>query len=524
MSTKGSVHQIRDQNYYIEISLYNQIDGEKPLNLPFFFVDSLMITESLQNFYTRGEIVFNDPFEIISRGAIKTTDALHIPNIKPYIDRTDGRNRLSIKLYPVDPESTEKSGDKFPKEFWEMSFDFIITDVEDLDVDNAQRKKRKYKFVEERYQTMIERNLEWSTAQLAGKKLNKKAYQLKDEEAALNPNDVLKELISIIATNQKTSDKIKIGYEESGSIDNPTIPFDNFSEDWDAGDPKTKFLYYSPANTNGLDDVFAVLSRCVSSDGGPVILDFGRTTKDKKWSLKSLAKYFENSSKQQVERVIIADGVSPEGSTPYVARAENDKSTNTHNFTSIVASKINRYKFAPMVSLDDNRLINRPLHYYNHSTGEFNIKMEKNTAKVVVDRLKSYAKKGLYAINKGSGGQVLLNLNKTKDAGIFLKNEFSVNQFISDAHPANKMLLDSLFLNECFCFQSIGLTLRSPGRFLFVDRIAAGENNPFDDRFLGQWMIIKVTHLFTQQEYHTEVIAVKVDSFSKLWPETESKY
>ena len=63
----GYIHQIRDQKYYIEILMYNQIEGEKPLSVPFFFIDSLMIEESLQNWPTTGYIVLNTSFEIFSR-------------------------------------------------------------------------------------------------------------------------------------------------------------------------------------------------------------------------------------------------------------------------------------------------------------------------------------------------------------------------------------------------------------------------------------------------------------------------
>ena len=61
---KGSYHQVGDQYFYVEISLYNQIEGQKPLYVPFFYVDSLKIHESIFNWITKGEIVFNSDFEI----------------------------------------------------------------------------------------------------------------------------------------------------------------------------------------------------------------------------------------------------------------------------------------------------------------------------------------------------------------------------------------------------------------------------------------------------------------------------
>jgi hypothetical protein len=41
---------------------------------------------------------------------------------------------------------------------------------------------------------------------------------------------------------------------------------------------------------------------------------------------------------------------------------------------------------------------------------------------------------------------------------------------------------------------------------------------------LGQWLVVNTKHRFTQKSYETDVIAVKVDSFSQLWQKTETKW
>jgi len=87
-----------------------------------------------------------------------------------------------------------------------------------------------------------------------------------------------------------------------------------------------------------------------------------------------------------------------------------------------------------------------------------------------------------------------------------------------------QMLFDSIFLNQSISFQCLGLTLRTPGKFIFIDRLGAGEKNAFDDRFLGQWLITHVSHLFTQETYVTEVVGNKIDSFSPIFSQQESKY
>ena len=66
------IHQIRDQHYYIEIFLYNQIDGYEPVPIQFFFIDSFSLNETLMNWITTGWIILKNDFEILERGALTT--------------------------------------------------------------------------------------------------------------------------------------------------------------------------------------------------------------------------------------------------------------------------------------------------------------------------------------------------------------------------------------------------------------------------------------------------------------------
>jgi hypothetical protein len=169
-----------------------------------------------------------------------------------------------------------------------------------------------------------------------------------------------------------------------------------------------------------------------------------------------------------------------------------------------------------MVSIDDNKLINMPLHHYDFSTGTFNIYAKENTVTEVANKLTEAGKTGLFGLNQ-TGSHILMNINKTKKDGIMLQNLTSTRPFVPSILPKLIMMKDALFLNEALCFTANGLTIRSPGRFLFIDSVNSNDNNPFDDRFLGQWMITKVVHVFTKTNYITEVVANKIDTFSKIW-------
>ena len=551
--TNKFLHQIRDQYFYIEIFLYNQIEGAKPLALPFLFVDSFSIQESLKNWITEGWIIINDDFEVFERGA-PANNKMNLPKIdSPYIFRTDGRNRISFRIYPCSKNNI--NDDTYPKENWEICYDFVIYDVEDLPTNTNHKKLRKYYFWDERYQLFSERNIEYSTVYSATKKVDgtgKVQFQLNDYSSypdikkAVIPNDALKDIIRVACSDppivkiSNNESSLKVGFKQDGSIDNPTEPVyslkDPVDPDWNVGTASNKIIYTSPANYSAVDDINYVLDRCSSTDNGPVFLQLGRTSNDKKFKLIGLSDIFKSSTSNQVERLYIDDSVTFNSAggnknatgSPNIPRASvkiDDK--NSVNFTSPVASRITSYEYSPMVALDDFRILNLPLHTYDFSTGEFKIYFNENTAKDVKKVLESYAKKGLYSFSPEAGGntkpQLILNLNQTKQKGIYLENNFVSQKFFPANYSQIKMIKDLLFLSEAISFVAQGLTIRTPGKFIFVDRIDNGFDNPFDNRFLGQWLMTKVNHIFTQQKYLTEVVAVKIDAFNKLWQDSETK-
>jgi hypothetical protein len=530
-SKKGSYYQgPNNQYYYMEVAMYNQLDDQPPLYVPFFLIESLTIHESLFNWITKAEIVFNNDFEIFLRGNPQT-------NMPPYIDRTDGRNKIYINIHPIDAKINQgqitldqSSDSKFPKKYWEMDYDFVVSEIVDIPVDNNQRKKRMYVLVDERYQILKEKNLEWSSEMFSTKLQNlPEDVSLTDAESSLNPNTVLKEFLKFATTNgDMTDEPIYVGFDGNGSIDKPNIRLDQIKDDkWDIGDENNLCLFYSTANRNAIDDMYYILSHCISTDGFPVILDYGRSSEDKGWHLTSISKIYADSTLEQVERLVIEDGLVQDQKgdiPPYVARANESEGTEINNFSSIAASRILSYKYSPMVAMDDNRILNSPVALYNEHTGFFSIKKEDNSVSNVLKKLNEMGTKGLYSFQQGKGAQILLNLNKTKLTGQMTKNHFAYNgPFGNQKSPLLQMILDSIFLNQSISFQSLGLTLRTPGKFIFIDRIGAGEKNTFDDRVLGQWLITNVSHRFTQENYRTEVTANKIDSFSTVFKGVENK-
>ena len=528
----NKLQSVDDQLYYFDIWMYNQIEGQDPFEVPYAIIDSISVEESLSDWNTKGWLVINNYYEILEKYFPDTTKA-------PMIFRTDGRNRLRITFYPVlgvveDPVSISKSPE-VPKEIrdkWEISLDCVIYDVEDIETPNARDKKRKFYFHDERYQLFSEKNMEWSTA-VEGQKESPAHVGAVDKDRTCTANYALQSIIVEAGKNPDNNNSpILVG---GGTIDNPSNQINVNVVKWDDGTDDNKIFYTSPAYSNVNEDIKYVLDYCGTKENGPCFLDLTRwdDPAGKVFQLIALKKYFDEvKTNEQVEHLIIEDGIVEQGAIdpsqggqqkPYVPKAPVTESNQVKNFISGRASIIKAYKFSPMVSSDDSRICATPLHQFDFSEGKFMIQFTDNKIDDVYDSMTNYARDTLYSFTN-SDAHFLLNINKVKKTGIMMHNYFEPLQYIPKFLPQTNMIRDSLFLNECICFMVAGLTIRAPGRFIFIDKLSSNADPcPHEDRFLGQWMIIKVVHLFIQGQYISEVVATKVDTFRKLWDKEDTK-
>jgi hypothetical protein len=521
------VYQIGQDLFWVEVWLYNFIASYPPLQIPFFFINQLVIEEVLSDWNVKGYIVLENDYEILERGASayisdNTGSAGDAPSSfkAPYLFRTDGRNRISIKIFPYKSDQNDVS-DFLPPTHWEISHDFIIYDVQDLTTDQPGKKLKTLYFKDEKHQIFSERHVEWSTSML--KKLG-----AKDSERTMTGNDALKDLINVAALSGSTDKKpLNVGFDSKGTIDKPDVPLNSFdSVKWAAAPSNvdTKIFYTSPSHHCVLDDINYILAHTKAWDGSPVILDYGRWSEDKNWKLVPMSYYFKTSQKNQIERLLINDGMDPSNTSPAIPRADASQSSAIHNFTSGVASIISNYHYSPMVASDDMFISNSPLYNYDFAKSAYNIYFQGNKITDVLTSAAKMAQDGLFNFSQNQGNHILLNVNKTKSSGLLTRNHFTPQTFFLKDYPQLKMIKDLIFLNGAIYFQTPGLTFRTPGKFIFIDRMVSGDRNPFDDRFLGQWMITKVTHFFSKTSYINDVVGTKIDAFSKLWPDTDASY
>jgi len=526
----NKLHSIDDQVYYIDVVIYNQLEDQEPFSVPFFLIDSISIEESLTSFNDRGSISFNIDHDILEKRMPSSSKS-------PFVFRTDGRNKIRIQIFPVFNSSNDgfdltqnsiSETDELRKK-WEINIDGVVYDVEDIDVVNVKNKIRKFYFYDERYQIFTEKNIEWSSG-LDGRKtegLQPATIGSLDLDRCCTANYALKSIIEKAGINPDGT-SVRIGGK---TLDAPTgfITTSLFSDEWYSGSfEENKIFYTSPAYSKVLDDINYILPFCGSKTDGPVFLNLTRWENhgNKNFELYTLKDYFKKAADEQVEHLIVNDGIfDPNTSLPYITKAPNFDSSETKNFTSRRASMIESYQFSQMVAADDSRLCNTPYHSFDFSTGSFSVKFTDNKIEDVKDEMTNIGKSGLYSFQTNADAHLLMNINRTKKESVMIKNHFSPVQFGPKFLPKNDMMRDLLFLNQSISFVVDGLTIRSPGRFLFIDKFTSnGVPDPFDDRFLGQWMVLKVVHFFKQGLYKTEIVASKIDTFRKIWTVDDKNY
>lgn len=513
------VTRIGDQYFYIEIWMYNNLQKFNPIPINFFMVENLTLNKSLNNWYTSGSIVLKNDLEILERGALSVklykekSDQIEAP----FFFRNDAKNKIYLKILPIqnpaDPDTFV-----YYQDLWEISHEFVVYETKDVDAASTGEKMKMFSFVDERYQIFLERNVEWSTA------IHAKGET--DQEKSMMTSLAIQSLIRTAAseTSDPRSPAIQVGSSDGPKgIKNPNLPMYLFDyNDWDIGSEDSNVLYTSPANSSVLDDLDYLMGNIKANDGTPVFLmldDYDREG-GKLWHLVPLSKIFKDAKKNQTERLIIEDGVDMSSSAPYLNRApmvDGDR----NNFHSAVASRILHYEYIPMECSDNMSFVNSPVHYYDFSKNEFNIEVKGNTAKEFVGNFKQKIKGSLFSLDRSD--QILLNINKTKQKGLSVSNKHVTRRFFPKNMSFVNMVRDFVLLNQTIRFVSKGLTMRKPGNFVFIDRLLSNSDiNPFDDKVLGQWLLVSVEHQFTKEDYVNNVIATKVDAFNKWFEEVDT--
>jgi hypothetical protein len=520
---------LNSQKYYFKITISNGDKTISPIELTYYMVEELQIEETLFNWVSTASLVIKNDYELLERGYIDPKKKQISKS--PFIFRHDGRNKVNIRIFPlISEEGIFKS---ITPELNEINYDFVIYGVEDLTSKDQSKKRKKLLLWDERYQHFLERNIQWSTYYVAAE-IAKTTDTLPDISCKVGL--AIKHLIQTACGESKVpsaegSAPLKVGWTSGGpqsvlqqeNINFPSLKVASFDPTkWDEGSEDNMITYTSPATYSVVDDLEYLLKYYISSIdltektglGMPGLLRLHRYNKT--WSLIGLdqiyAKCVKNNN-QAGDDVIEKIEIQVQDDVNVFGTLKAPTFTgSSDNFT----SKILSYKFVNLKNLDDLSLCNRPSINYDNKKCLWNIYFEKNTVEGVVDSLKKNFITKTFSSKTTPG--VLINNTKDKRTGFMTSPEHVVVQgATASVLPRNSMISASIFLNQALEFNSLGATTRTPGKFVNIERSNNNNvDNDFENKFIGQWLLVRVVHTFFGDKYLNNTTGVKFNSFNEL--------
>jgi hypothetical protein len=478
----------------------------------------LSIEETIANWITQGTLTLYNANEIIEQDN--------------YIFRNDGEDLLRVRIIPRDLSIAGlPSGNiNTNRQLWEINDLFSIYKIEDVtpqtggNTDSKKYKKfKKLYFWDLRYQIMLTKNVEYSTALSPNSPISK-----------LTPTDGTD--IATILTDENRSIQTGIAIDEiiKASLDNNSILAKtgldvNPDKYWDIGG-RTIF-YTSGASDNCFEDLEYLKSRHISSttleSGMPdyCLLNTERSTDGLSFfTLTPFSKIFSRAGvdqpgEDQIEHFYLHADAKEEtqGGIPMYRAPRNPNLNSTRDITLRDYSFITSYELtdiSPIVNAGD--FISYSVHSFDFARRQYNIEFKNHNFVTAQNLFQNRYIDKLYTNNKSGGNNFLLNiqnnskLNNLSIMPVFNNEGDSTKPEIRAISGLYKLLHTGLFQNTCINFTVPGLTLRQSGKFIGIDRPEGSLDNTFDNKLCGQWYVINVIHTITNGAYYNNITAIKI--------------
>lgn len=454
---------LNDVQYTLNIRLENA-DGNIMLPSDIFY--ELYLEESFGSWPVKGYLVFNNAFEQLERYQTNPKKK----NTELFNFRMDGSDIISIELVPqLRADSSRSKGNlkNFPVDDMNITLYLSIYDSEDLSQSDISHKYKKLYFHDYTYNEAIGSNQRVSCGEYLAK-TGVDATVLSNTDREVLTGDLLKYICT---------DKLHVKISE---------------DDWDSG--ANKILFTSNTTDTIYDNIEYILNTMHCDDGFPAWFGYDRLKHE--FVLKSYKTIFDEYPETLREVIKFNDGKSP---APAIAPIR----FNTTNIWSLPSfSDILSYKYTKMSPQDNITAYNSILtNTYNSETKKFETKVGD----------------GYIGDFKDKTSGLLSTFNKEMQQPSFIINEKRllnskvINKYpLASTSPYNDLLKSYVFLNDAISFEVLGMTNRTVGTFIEIANDADAQC-AWDDRFLGTWFVLNVTHIVTTETYINRILAVKLN-------------
>jgi hypothetical protein len=464
-------------------------------------IKDLTIFDTINQYSSNGYMIFDNSYDFLERPAIfpNTADPMEAQNVKTsYAFRGDSRDILRIQITPrLNPNNANPENDEKIKVWFTINHEFAIYNMEDVIQEAPDSKLRKIYFYDIYQQILSEKNVQFSTADIAPNVTPDST----DAQRSVKTGVALKALLN------KT-------FPKSEGFNLQFIDFDEGSTD---------LFFTAPADYKAEDCLQYILERHVSSAANnydACLLKIGRYPRD--WSFMSIKQMFDQAyTKGQqadsggplfIERLILGgsgdDTINPNlqvtiSRSPAISLYFADNNT------------IENFSFLPPAGEHTQKLITSKLvHSHRKDEKVFYIDSERNDFE---NTLKAYYDNYVKSM-KGANDKPVSNLvsNRIRKQRQNVYNIFSTSEASPDQRLGvgrSKTLRDSIYHNRALTFRVKGATYRQAGLFISIDRNNSLTDCAFDDKLLGIYIIIDVRHTFIGNNYYNDLLCVKSYNF-----------
>jgi len=543
-------HKINNNDYIFKVTLvnaagdYSTAQDIKPPNIQDFVID-----DTINSFYQTGYIIINNARDKIERdtpAGSSTKDPAYYNNsgnsadtsTAGFVFRGEARDILRVEIMPhLDGTAVSNLGSDDAQKFFKIDYDFVIYDSEEIPSDDPDQKFKKLYFWDITYQLLLEKNVQFSTATIAqsaaatssaaqpanGIQTTSLPSNADDSDRAIPTGLALREFLkAAFPPNEQYpiafSQNIPGTQNTSGLSQNE---IDQQNIDWDLGG--TNLFFTSPANYKGIDSLYYILSRHVSnsqSNYDQCFLQLERYPRE--FTFKSLKQYFDQAlgNNKDSPGSLYLETLKIGGNTQQDGRdASGTYFTPTNGLYFERIGTIKSFAFDSLPGLHSQRkLVPTFVHSYDYENKQFAIDIQRNGVEQMMKTYQENYVNNMLSSSKDPAfpsfapGQ-LRYLNKNAN------NVFSVSNQDSNQRLAwgrNQFLYASIFANNLVSFRLPGSTHRQPGYFIGIDRDNSIPDSKFDNKLLGVYFIVQVSHSFSGNEYYNDLYCIKTYNYLQL--------
>ena len=482
----GDTKLLGQQLWRYDVVLFNHIQR---FQVPTHAIKQLCIEDDLLSWPLRGYIIIDNRME----GFERSEDFNSF-----YYLRSDARDEISIEVNPIVAKGS------LPDKIWKIDMECVVYDVEDMPSADLTLKSKKLYFWDKKFQNILEKNIQWSTAvgkRYISPKISGPVAHVSDSQRSMFTGEAIASLL------------YTAGYES----------YIDFSK-WNWG--KSKIMFTAKADWSIWECILYILDQQISDDSKNDVCLLQWNRGDKKWNLLPMWKLFESAGvgspgKGQIEHMFFEENVgTPNGSlSPSKAPLDLGASVET-DIKSSDYNTITHYRFSQPSGLDNSKaFLSRPIYSHWHKKKQFDVDAKENEIKYVKD---NFFKKNYVDNVLGTYPVMTMNMAKTTEKSI--DPQFSPistldpknDRFIRSLEGRGKILYAGLFLNQAMVINIKGSTHRLAGTFIGLDRATTSSDTIYDYQVCGQYLVTNVKHIIQQQKYGNEITMVKVHAYKDL--------